>query len=433
VSYNLIGVVVVSAVVLTIAYGFAYSSRNPFPPALLLGAVILRIVGSTVRFDMIRLFYGSLADAQRYFNTGRELSELFWSFDPWVFTYDFWFGPGRWWGTAFLERLTGIVISLIGPSMRGTYLVFSLLSFAGLYLIALAVYRRRPGAGAVRFAAWIWLWPSLWFWPSSIGKEAVTILAIGLAFYGYAGRRKGIRWIPYLAGLGLAFALRPHVGGALALATVVAYWFQSWSRPGPRRVVEALAAVFLAFFVLSAMAQQFGLGDADLEGVQEFVTYRTGQTLEGGSAIGQGPSGLAAVPVAFVNIWMRPFPWDVHNVMALFSAIEVLFLWVFAAKHYKVVVLAVKHWRRDRLLAFSLPFLAGYTLMIGLTFANLGIIARQRSPLFPFVFMLLTAAGAYAGKRYWREVPQPGREPARARPKTEAEASLGRDAHARTR
>ena len=265
--WDLLGFVLLALLTLAVGAAYAFSRRNPFPPGLLVLALLLRVVGSTVRFDMIRLFYGSLADAQRYFNTGRELSELFWSFDPLVFSYDFWFGPGRWWGTAFLERLTGIVISLIGPSMRGTYLVFSLLSFAGLYLIALAVYRRRPGAGAVRFAAWVWLWPSLWFWPSSIGKEAVTILAIGLAFYGYAGRRQGIRWLPYLAGLGLAFALRPHVGAALVLATVVAYWFQSWSRPGPRRVVEAIAAVVLAFFILSAMAAQFGLQDADLEGV----------------------------------------------------------------------------------------------------------------------------------------------------------------------
>ena len=130
--------------------------------------------------------------------------------------------------------------------------------------------------------------------------------------------------------------------------------------------------------------------------------------------------------MAFVNIWMRPFPWDVHNVMSLFSALEVLFLWAFAATRYKVVLLALRRWRKDRLLAYCVPLLGGYTLMIGLTFANLGIIARQRSPLFPFVFMLFTAAGAYAGKRYWRDVPErrhavpvrPPRRPPRAEPAT---------------
>ena len=111
--------------------------------------------------------------------------------------------------------------------------------------------------------------------------------------------------------------------------------------------------------------------------------------------------------MAFVNIWMRPFPWDVHNVMALFSALEVIVLWVLAVHRRGVVLLALKHWRRDRLLAFGFPFLAGYTLMIGLTFANLGIIARQRSPLFPFVFLLLTGGGAFAGALAARPAAEP--------------------------
>lgn len=413
-TYELFGMALLATLTLVVGYAFASSSRNPFPPSLLLTAIVLRIVGSTIRFDMIRLYYGSLADAQRYFNTARVFAGRIWSGEPLMFSYEYWFGSARWWGTDFMERITGVIVAVIGPTMRGTYLVFSLLSFIGIYLIALACYRRRPGPGAVRFAAWIWLWPSLWFWPSSIGKEAVTVLAIGLVVFGYAGRGHGIRWLPFLAGLGLAFALRPHVGAVLALAAMAASWFQSWSRPGPRRVIETVLAMVLAGVILSAMADQFGL-DADLEGAQEFVAFRTGQTLEGGSRIGGAPSGPAAIPMAFVNIWMRPFPWDVHNLMALFASLEVMFLLGYAILRRRSLLLALRHWRRDRLLAFGLPFLAGYTLMIGLTFANLGIIARQRSPLFPFVFLLLTAAGTYATATAHRGAARGG-APARPRP-----------------
>ena len=392
-SYELFGYFLVIAGTLAFGYGLASSPRNPFPVRLVLLAVVLRIVGSLARFDMIRLFYGGVADAQRYFVAGKEIAERIRAFDPVVFSYPFWFGgAGRWWGTDFTEKLTGLVVGLVGPTMRGAYLCFSMMAFAGLYLVALAVYRHRPGPGAVRFATWIWLWPSLWFWPSSIGKEAVSLLAIGLVVYGYAGR-KGIRWFPFAAGLGLAFALRPHVAAVLGLATLAAYWLQSWRRLSLRRFVELAAAMVLSLLLLTSMAAQFGL-DADLEGVQEFVSYRSGQTMEGGSALGGAPAGLAAIPMAFVNIWMRPFPWDVHNLMALFSALEVLGLWAVVWWRRRTVAFVFRRWRHDRLLAFALPFLAGYTLMIGLTFANLGIIARQRSPLFPFVFMVVTAAGA---------------------------------------
>jgi hypothetical protein len=423
IGYDLLGFVGLSALTLLVGYGFATRARSPFPARLVLLALAMRIVGSTVRFDMIRLFYGGLADAQRYFNSGREFAARIWGGEPLLFSAEYWFGSGRWWGTDFMERLTGLVITFIGPTMRGTYLVFSLASFAGIYLIALAVHHQRPGPGAARYATWIWLWPSLWFWPSSIGKEAVTVLAIGLVFFGYAGGRRGIRWLPFLAGLGLAFALRPHVGAALALATLAAYWFRSWERFGMRRIFESILALVLAAFVLTAMAGQFGL-DADLEGAQEFVTYRTGQTMEGGSRIGGAARGPFAIPTAFVNIWLRPFPWDVHNLMALFAALEVMFLAGYAIMRRRSLLLALRHWRRDRMLGFALPFLAGYTLMIGLTFANLGIIARQRSPLYPFVFLLLSAAGTYAvaarrrggpARTAWPRPPAPARQAARRR------------------
>lgn len=366
-------------------------------------------MGALARYDMIRLFYGGVADAWRYYHTGMPIARQVWSLDPYIFSHAFWFGgPGRWWGTPFMEKLTGVLLAFTGPTMRGGYLLFSMLAWSGLYLTALTVFRHRPGRGAVRFAAWIWLWPALWFWPSSIGKEALTVFAMGLAFYGYAGSGNRISWLPYLVGIGLAFALRPHVGAVLALATAAAYWLRSWKRLGPRRIIELVLAGVLAAVFLSGMAAQFGLQNADLEGVQEFVSYRSGQTLEGGSSIGQGPGGALAVPMAFVNIWMRPFLWEVHNTMALLTALEVMALWGFAITRRHAIGFSLRHWRKDRLLVFSLPLLAGYTLMIGLTFANLGIIARQRSPLFPLIFLLFTAAGAFAADRPVR-APRPRR------------------------
>lgn len=395
-SYEILGFLAVVAVTLAGGAALASSSRNPFPRRLVLLAVVLRIVGSLARFDMIRLFYGGVADANRYFHEGMLLAKRIWGLDPWVFTYDFWFGaPGRVWGTPFMEKFTGVVLTVTGPTTRGAYLAFSMMAFIGLYLIALTIYRNRPGRGSVYLAAWIWLWPSLWFWPSSIGKEAVTVLAMGLVVYGYGSRPGRIRWFHFLGGLGLAFALRPHVAAVLGLATVAAYWLQTLSRPSLRKFLEMGLAAVLAVFLLAGMAQQFGI-EADLEGLQEFVTYRGGQTLEGGSRLEGRPSGVLALLKGFVNIWMRPFPWDVHNLMALFACMEVLFLWWLAWRHRKGLRLAFKAWWRDRMLSFAAPLLFGYTVMIGLTFANLGIIARQRSPLFPFLFILLTAAGTVA-------------------------------------
>ncbi|MFP3938684.1 MAG: hypothetical protein ACLF0P_00105 [Thermoanaerobaculia bacterium] len=408
-TYDLLGFALVAVVALAAGNALAGWRRNPFPRNLVMAGVVLHIAGSVARLEMMQYFYGGVADANRYYHVGMAFARRAWDFDLRMFSPVYWFGgPESWWGTPFMEKLAGLVLTFIGPTRRGAFLVFAMLAFLGLYWIALALYRTNPGRAAVRFASWVWFWPSLLFWPSSLGKESVTLFAVGLTTLGYVGRRGRISWVPFLAGLGIAFALRPHVAGALALASAGAYWFQSWTRPSPRRIAEAVAAAGLSLLVLSGMSAQLGF-EPDLEGVQEYIDHRSDFTVRGGSQLEGVPSGPAAIPMAFVNIWMRPFLWEAHNVMALISAVELSLLWILAWRYRRRLRQALAGWWSDRLLAFAVPLLFGYTTMIGLTFANMGIIARQRSPIFPFIMLLFLGGGrALLARRQWstaRRVP----------------------------
>jgi hypothetical protein len=390
-DYNLLGFLILSILALGAAVVLSSGERLWVPGSLFIGAVALRIIGSTLRYEVLFRFYNGCGDAVSYFKEGRIIAEVNSFLDMPFLSLDFWLHGDSWWGTHFMEKLSALVITFIGSTMRGEFLIFSFFAFAGLYSIAAAYKNIHPGDQAVQYTSWIWLWPSLWFWPSSVGKEAVTILAIGIATLGYTGRRDVARWPVYLAGVGLAFCIRPHVALALVLATGAAYWFGAWKGSGFRRIVEALVLVVVASMAFNAMTTQFGLAQADLEGLNEFVTFRAGQTLQGGSNIGSTPITGAGIPMAFVNVWMRPFPWDVHNLTSLIAAIEIMvFLWLVWTRRNSLKV-ALKHWRCNRLLRFAVPFAVGYTLMIGLTFGNLGIIARQRTPIIPFVFMILLA------------------------------------------
>ncbi len=197
------------------------------------------------------------------------------------------------------------------------------------------------------------------------------------------------------------------------MAAVTAHWLGSWQRFTARRVVEALVAIGLAIFAVQGMLAQFGLGDADLEGVKEFVEYRGEQTLEGGSNIGTVPLGPQGIPLAFVNVWMRPFPWEAHNATAAVAALEMLLFWGLVVRRRRAVWLALRRWRRHRLLRFALPLLGAYTLMIGLAFGNLGIIARQRAPMFPFMLLFVAAAPDPAAARRQRSAGEVSAEPGR--------------------
>jgi len=395
---------------LVMAVGIGGQSRVWCPQRLLLGAVFMRIVGATARYEVLYWFYQGRGDALRYYRDGLRLAEMIWAFETSPFSLAFWttgtHGPiefaGSWWGSHFIINVSGVVLSIIGQSIRGEFLVFSLLSFIGLFLIATAFRKVGPSALSLDYARWIWLWPSLWFWPSSPGKDSLLLLAIGVTTFGYAGE-KGIRWPAYLLGLGLTFAIRPHVAMALILATLAAEWFASWKNFTFRRLVEACILMVLVIYAYSGVRTQLGLPEGSgVAGILEFAEYRASQTIQGGSAIWVVPIAAGVVgglPFAFMNVWMRPFPWEVHNFTALISAAEIVLFWTLFWRHRQSVGLALRNFRKHRLLAFAVSFLLIYTAMIGLTFGNLGILARQRAVLFPFVFMLVFALPVNGTKR----------------------------------
>jgi hypothetical protein len=392
-AYSWIGFLVLALIVLGAALGVARRPRSPWPQRLLILAVALRIVGALARYEVLFGYYGGSGDAAKYFSDSLPVSDELQSFEVSPFSASFWAGDGRWWGTPFLEKVSSLALALIGPTLRGEFLVFSLLAFAGLVAIARAFGRVQPER-AVTFAAWIWLWPSLWFWPSSVGKEAVIMLAMGIATLGYVGTRGRIRWGLLLAGIGLAFCIRPHVAAVLAMAVLAAHWLASWQRATPRRVLEAAAALAVFVFALFRMSGALGLEQPDVESVRDLVEWQQGQTLQGGSNIGGVPVSVAGIPMAFVNIWMRPFPWEARNATSLVSALEIVAFWWLVWRRRRETLVAFRHWRRHRLLRFSLPLLVTYTLMIGIAFGNLGIIARQRAPIFPFMLVFVVAVPA---------------------------------------
>lgn len=360
------------------------------PPRLLIAAVALRIVGATIRYEVGERFYHGVVDAGRYFQYGWQFAEKLWAFDLSVFSADVWLS-GQWWGTQFLRNLSGLAVSIVGPSMRAEFLLFSLASFWGLYLTALAFARYYPGLAARRYAAFIWLWPSLWFWPSSVGKEAVIILGIGMTLLGFAGQKGRPTWWLLATGLVFIFCIRPHFAFVLAFSMVAAGWLARWRGFSPRRVAEVVFALVIAAVAFKGMVAQFGIGDADLEGMQEFAEYRAELSLRGGSSIGGTALTGAGLPLAVINVWFRPFLFEAHNPMAAFAALEILLFWYLVWRNRKAVAAALKRWRESRLLRFALPFVVVFTLMIGMVMGNLGLLARQRTPLFPFAFMVVAA------------------------------------------
>ena len=86
----------------------------------------------------------------------------------------------------------------------------------------------------------------------------------------------------------------------------------------------------------------------------------------------------------------------------------------------------LKNWRADRFLRFSIPFILTYSVLLGMLMVNLGIIARQRVFLFPFLFLLLHAAPGGEPKREGSATrPRPEPRPQPRSPLASSTSELG--------
>ncbi len=363
---------------------------------ILAAAVVVKVVvGTLLRYALIYGVYGS-GDARGYDGAGRIIAA---SLRSGRFPAELG-GGGE--GTQALNLITGLVYTVIGPTRLGGFFVFSWLAFLGLFLFYQAYRLAFPEGKHHRYAKLLFFLPTLVFWPSSPGKEAWLMLTIGLSVYGVArifARKHGGFVIlglgflatvvvrPHLAvlvfiGLALGYFLRPASRGALAVASRAI-------AGGKALGIVALAVV--GFLVVGSFQDYFHLEELDRSAVNELLESTSDRSGGGGSSydpvnVVDNPLNL---PLAVLTVLFRPFPFEAHNAQALASSLEGAFLlafFVFAAP--RVLAGLKRSWRRPFVVlcvTYSLLFIVAFSAI-----GNFGIIARQRSLVYPFVIVLLT-------------------------------------------
>lgn len=298
-------------------------------------------------------------------------------------------------GTGSVRYVAGLVSVVANGSIVVEYLIFTAIAFAGILCAYVAFAAAVPDGDRRRYALLVLLWPSLVLWPSSMGKEALVTGAFGVAALGaarlYTHRPGGI----ILLGAGIAGVtmVRPHVALLAGLATFLGYLFV---RPtGGSAVLSATKALTIIVLgvggaLLVGQTAQFlrleNLGTEDVEEVRTQTQERTEQG--GGSFTPIRADNPARYPGAVVTVLFRPFPTEARSTEALFSALEGVVL----------AGLVVVSWRRWLALPSQLarmPYVA-FALSTVLLFAyafsviaNFGILARQRTQILPYLFVLL--------------------------------------------
>jgi hypothetical protein len=363
---------------------------------LLMLALVLKLFGSLVRYWVAIHVYEGVADAIQYHQVGVDLARRFAAghFDTGLSSLS---------STDFIRFFTGVIYTVTGPSIYAGFLLYSWLAFWGMFFLYQAFTIAVPDGNRRSYARLLFFLPSMLYWPSSIGKEAWMLFALGLAAKGTARLLTGRTWGGLVlagTGLWLATLVRPHVGGMAALGLLVAYLL---ARP-PRRLgmlgavikLFGLAVLLVVAVVLLGQIQRYLLdkGIDPAEGVNSVLAESARRTSGGGSGF-QAPStstSLLGLPYATVTILFRPFPFEAHNAQAAVIALESTLLLCLTVARSRTIWRAVRHLRRWPYVAFVVVYTAGFVVAFA-SISNFGILARERVQLLPFFFVLLAVPG----------------------------------------
>lgn len=370
--------------------------RGLLPIALV--GLAAKFIGSFARYYVAFDAYGGAADAGRYHTAGKLLAGDVWAGRASLFAVI----PGGT-GTAFIDRLTGLVYTLFGSSRLGGFMWFSVMGYWGVVFCVKAACIAVPGLDARRYAWLCFLMPSLVFWPSSIGKEAFISLCLGVLSLGAARLFIGEWSVVRVAMIGIgalgAGLVRPHFAfiwlGGVTLALATAFIRPpSGGRPAQRwKVALVLAAGAATLTFVAKVTLRFVNPQNDAtETVSNQVTGAfdvTARRSSGGNSAFAPPSLSTPLdyPFAVVRTLTRPLLTEASGLSTLLPALEMTFL----------LALALVSWRRfaslPRMLARS-PYVV-YSLLVCIMFGvafsrlgNLAILVRQRSLVMPLMLVL---------------------------------------------
>ena len=411
--------VFVALLIVSVPWIVAYCGKDVRLRKLLLLALVLKLLFVFPRYYSNEVVYGGSADAGQYHDAARTLvlnvreGRGFTTEGSAIHNYSD--------ETRVIGRIAGGIYLVIGSSQVGGYMAFSWISWVGIFFVFRAFRVAYPNAPPYRAAALLFFLPSMLYWPSSIGKDAIMLFGIGLLTLGIsrmvsaAGALRGLLYA--FAASWLILAIRPHllvvalVGGAVALLARNS----NAARPAlaaASRVTLLLALIPLLIVGLGRMEAFFGSdGGDETFSVSSALQQTNDQTSQGGSAFETRPiTSPVDVPVAIVSVLFRPFPFEVNSLPVLISSLEgtLILLMCFVAAPW--IWRVVQAMRNNPLAGFA----GGYVLAFVFAFSNVGnagILARQRVQMFPLLMLLVVCAYEEHRRHLGLDAPEPIAEP----------------------
>lgn len=287
-------------------------------------------------------------------------------------------------GTAGVQYLTMLVVQVFGLSLLGTFLFYNIFGTIGLLAFdaCLRMATEDKTRNTRRLATLIVFLPSVSFWSSGVGKDALSFMATGLALW--AALELNRRTVLMALAVVVMLLVRPHIAGMMMLGLTVAVLVQRKVSPARKMLLGAVAAAVATAMVPFAL-QYAGVGESnDADALMSYVESRQASNMEGGSSVDIAAMSL---PMKLFTYLFRPLIFEARSVFSLAAAIDNLILLYLFVMGGRILFRS----RRAASMG-SRTFLWTYSLMawliLALTTANLGIAMRQKWMFAPMLILL---------------------------------------------
>lgn len=302
------------------------------------------------------------------------------------------FRDGQFWtgeigvGTAAVRAMAALLVSGMGLSILGTFLVFNIFGQIGVLAFWGSLKEATKGKPwRIRWLATLIVFlPSVSFWSSALGKDAISFMATGLALWSSLNLAK--RGLLMTIAIGAMFIVRPHMAGIMVMAIAMAAVMDSNASAVKKVFLGGLAAGVAAALVPFAL-RYAGVGEVvDVESLANYIDKRQSYNTEGGGGVDIASMSL---PMQLFTYLFRPVLFEARSVFALAASLDNLIL----LGLFVIGGIALLRGRKTGLgenRTFMWAYALGAWLILAMTTANLGIALRQKwmfAPMLIFLFI----------------------------------------------
>lgn len=311
----------------------------------------------------------NVADAVKYYEKSLLINQDFYPGSPFIFYFSSIFSQG------------------LNASYLNVTLVYNFIGFLGLLYFYKSINKYLKKMNFLWF--FILFIPSMSFWSSGLGKDAISFFSVCLFLYAITNSNR--MYIYLIISFTSMFMVRPHI--ALMIAVSFIFYFIIKSKVHILFKIFTLPIIFAIVMFSSNFVQQYvGLEEASIDSFSDYVDQRQGYNQSGGSSI---DLQSMSYPVQIFTYIFRPLPFDAHSALALFTSVEnsillILFIYILFKSRFKV-----NYFTEDKN-TWLLIYMILTCSMLAITTANLGIATRQKWMFMPiFLYLLIYAFYQY--------------------------------------